>query len=222
MNKPHQGSSAGTYLLPTPQRLETVKEPNILKQVGEQPKTRRNSENGDAEQNQTEDRHGKKETEQSHHANTQIPHTLTQHDGPQREQDNGEDTSHDCSSHGLLLPLRTLVQPDVVHHGISLLVLFNLDGPQALGSVLWLGVVVSLVRVDLAHAQSQQREGQELEDILGGGAVGHGWEEGTLLCGGFRVGGGLDSADSSLDCRHRRVRRAIVLIVSCIMFFTYP
>jgi hypothetical protein len=37
------------YLLPTPQGLETIKEANILKQVREQPETRRNNKDCDAE-----------------------------------------------------------------------------------------------------------------------------------------------------------------------------
>jgi hypothetical protein len=53
---------SGPYLLPAPQRLETVKESDILKQIGEQPKTRGNGKDSDAEQDQTEYRHGKEET----------------------------------------------------------------------------------------------------------------------------------------------------------------
>jgi hypothetical protein len=52
-----------TYLLPAPQRLEAVEKANILEQVREEPKTRRDSEDSDAEQDQTEDRHGKEESQ---------------------------------------------------------------------------------------------------------------------------------------------------------------
>lgn len=51
-----------SYLLPSPQRLETVKEPNIFKQVREEPQTRRHDKHRDAEQNQTEDRHGEEQS----------------------------------------------------------------------------------------------------------------------------------------------------------------
>jgi hypothetical protein len=69
------------------------------------------------------------------------------------------------------------------------LVLLNLNGPQTLDSVLGFGVVMSLMGVDLTHAQGEKREGQELEDILSRSAVCHGWEEGVLLCGSFGVSG---------------------------------
>lgn len=188
-----------TYLLPAPQGLETVKEPDVLEQIREQPETRRHSEDGDAEQDQSEDGHGKEQSKQAHHANTQVPHTLTEHNRPKGEEDHSKDTGHNGGGHRLLFPLWTLVQPDIVHHRVDLLVLLDLDGPQALDSVLGLGVVVSCVRVDLAHSQGQEREREELEHVLGGGTVCHGWEEGVLLCGGFGVGGGLDGANGSLD-----------------------
>ena len=38
-----------TYLLPAPKRLETVEEPNIRKQIGVQPQSRRDNENGNTE-----------------------------------------------------------------------------------------------------------------------------------------------------------------------------
>lgn len=45
--------------------------------------------------------------------------------------------------------------------------LLNLDGPQALCAVLRLGVVVAFVRVDFAYAEGEEREWEELEDVLG-------------------------------------------------------
>lgn len=189
-----------TNLLPTPHRLETVKEPDILEQVGEQPKTRWHCKDSDAEENQAENRHGKEKTQQAHHAHTQVPDTLAHHGRPQREEHDGKNTSHDSGSHRLLLPLGTFVQPDIVHHGVNLLMLLDLHGPLALDTVLGLGVVVSLVRVDLADTEGEQGEREQLEDVLGGGAVGHGWEDGVLFSSGFGVGGGLDGPDGSLDC----------------------
>lgn len=188
-----------TYLLPAPERFETVKETNILEQIREQPETRRHSEDSDAEQNQSENRHGEEQPEQTHHTDAEIPHTLTEHNRPKGEEDNGKDTSHNGHGHRLLLPLWAVVQPDVVHHRVDFLVLLNLDGPLALDSVLGFGVIVSFVRIDLAHSQREKRKGEELEDVLSGGAVGHGWEERVLLCGGFGVGGRLDGADGSFD-----------------------
>lgn len=141
--------------MPAPHGPETVKESNVLEQVRVQPETRRHSEYGDTEEDQTEDGHGKEETQQSHHADTQVPHALAQNHRPQREQHHGEDTSHDGRRHGLLLPLRTLVEPDVMHHSIGVLVLLDLHGPQTLDAVLGFGVVVSLVRVVLCDAKCE-------------------------------------------------------------------
>lgn len=145
-----------TYLLPAPQGLEAVKEPNVLEQIREQPETRRYSEDGDAEQDQTENGHSEEQSQQTHHADTKVPHTLTKHNRPKGEENHGKDTRHNSSSHCFLLPLRALVQPDIVHHRVDLLVLFDLDGPQALDSVLGLGVVVSCVWVGLAHSQGEE------------------------------------------------------------------
>lgn len=185
--------------MPTPQGLETVKETNVLEQIREQPETRRRSEDGDAEQDQTENGHGEEQPQQTHHADTEVPHTLTEHNRPKREEDHGKNTRHNGRSHCLLLPLRALVQPDIVHHRVDLLVLLDLDGPQTLDTVLGFGVVVSCMRVDLAYPQSEERKREELKHVLGGGAVCHGWENGVLLCGGFGVGGRFDGADRSLD-----------------------
>lgn len=193
------GGLSKTYLLPSPQRLETIKEAHILKQVREQPQARRHSKDGNTEQNQAENRHRKEQSKQTHHAHTQIPHSLAQHYRPQGEEHHGENTGHDGCGHGLLLPLRTLPQPHVVHHWVCLLVLLDFDGPLALDAVLGLRVVVAFMGVDFAYAQGEKREWEELEDVLGGGAVCDGWEEGVLLCGGFGVGWGFDCSDCSLD-----------------------
>lgn len=146
--------------MPAPQRLETVKEPYILEQIGEQPKTGWHRKHRETEQDKTEDRHGEEKTQQAHHAHTEVPHSLAEHDRPQREEYDGEDTRHHGRRHGLLLPLRTLVQPYVMHHGVGFLVLFDLDRPQALDAILRLGVVMARVGIHFAHAQGEEREGK--------------------------------------------------------------
>jgi hypothetical protein len=55
------------------------------------------------------------------------------------------------------------------------------------------------VGVNFGNSQCQKREWEQLEHILGGGAVCHGRELGVLLCGSFGVGGGLDRTDGSLN-----------------------
>lgn len=102
------------YLLPSPNGPERIEESDILEEVRVQPKTRRDDENGNAEENQTEDGHGEEETDQTQHAHAEIPDTLTHDERPQREHHDGEDSDQSEKSVELLLPLRTLIQPDVV------------------------------------------------------------------------------------------------------------
>jgi hypothetical protein len=198
------GRKKKTYLLPSPQRLKAVKETDVLEEIREQPETGRHDEDGHTEQNQTEDGHGEEETQQTHHPDAEVPDALAEHDGPQREEDDGKDTRHDGSSHGLLFPLGSLVEPDVVHHGVCLLVLLDLDGPKALDAGLWFGVVVAGVRVDFGDAQREKGEREEFEDVFGGGAVGDWGEEGVLFGGGFGVGGGFEGADGAFDYSTRQ------------------
>lgn len=192
------------YLLPTPQRLEAINEPDVLEEVRKQPEARRHDENGHAEQNQPEDGHGEEETQQTHHPDAEVPDALAEHHGPQWEEDNRKDTCHDGGGHGLLFPLWSLVEPDVVHHGVCLLVLLDLDGPEALDAGLWFGVVVASMRVDFGDAQGEKGEREEFEDVFGGGAVGDGGEEGVLFGGGFGVGGGFEGADGAFDYATRQ------------------
>lgn len=86
-----------------------------------------------------------------------------------------------------------------MHHFVGLLVLLDLDGPQALDAVLGFGVVVAGVGVDFGDAEGEEGEGEELEDVFSGGAVCHRGEEGIFLCGGFGVGWGFDGADGTFD-----------------------
>ena len=59
--------------------------------------------------------------------------------------------------------------------------------------------VGGVVGVDFLDAQGEHGDGEELEDVFGGGAVGHFREEGSFLGAGFGVGGGLDGADGAFD-----------------------
>lgn len=182
-----------SYLLPAPDGPETVKESHVLEQIRIEPQPRRDGEDGDAEQDQSEDGHGEEETDQTEHAHAQVPHADPQLDGPEREQHHGHDERQRPGRVQLRLPLRAVLQPDEVQLVADLLLLLDLDRPETLGALLGLpAVVVPLVRVDLGDAQGEQRERQELEDLLGRGAVGDGWKESGVLGRGGRVGGGLD------------------------------
>lgn len=77
--------------------------------------------------------------------------------------------------------------------------LLNLDGPQTLHPVLRLSVVVPGVGINFGNSECQQREREQLKDVLGGGAVCDRGELGVLFCGGFGVSGGLDRTDGTLD-----------------------
>lgn len=79
--------------------------------------------------------------------------------------------------------------------------LLDADGPQALDA-LGFGVVVAFVTVlgvDFRDAQCEQRQRQQLECVLGGGAVMDFGEEGVLRAR-FLVRGGGEGADCSQDC----------------------
>lgn len=141
-----------TNLLPSPKRLEAIDNTHILKQIGKQPQTRRKHENRNAEQDQPKDSHSEEQSQQNHQPNTQIPHTLPHNHRPQREQHDGENTSHNTRSHRLGFPLWPFVQPHVVHHRVGFLVLFDLDVPESLHTVLGLRVVVPGVRVVFCDA----------------------------------------------------------------------
>jgi hypothetical protein len=52
------------------------------------------------------------------------------------------------------------------------------------------------------HAESEEGERQQLEAVLGFGAVGY-WREEGVLCAGFFVGGGFEGADGAFDYTSR-------------------
>lgn len=80
-----------------------------------------------------------------------------------------------------------------MHHRVRLLVLLDLDRPQALDPLL----AVRVARVDLGHAQGEQRQREELEHVLGRRPVCHRRQKRFGLCGGFGILGGLESAEST-------------------------
>jgi hypothetical protein len=79
--------------------------------------------------------------------------------------------------------LRSFVQPYVVVVVVGFLVLLDPDVPQTL-DVLLLGVVVAFVSwriaVDFAHSKGEERKWEELERVLGRGAVMDFRQEGVL------------------------------------------
>ena len=116
---------------------------------------------------------------------------MSQHKRPEWEQYDCDNDNESAGSIELLLPLRSLVQPDVVVIVVCFLVLLNLDSPQSLDA-LGLGVVVPFVCVvvDFGDAESEEREREEFEDVFGGCAVVYFGEEGVLGAR-FLVGRGL-------------------------------
>lgn len=188
--------------MPRPQGTERIEEAHVLEQIRVEPEARRDSEHGDDEEYESHNSHSEEQSDQPQHAHTQVPDSLPQHKRPQWEEHNSNDNDQRTHSIQLLLPLRALVQPDIVVVVISFLVLLNLDVPEAL-DVLLLAVVVALVSrrvaLDLGDAERKERERKELECVLGRGAVGDFREEGVLGAS-FLVGGGLEGANSTLDC----------------------
>lgn len=191
----------GAYLLPCPRGSERVEEADVFEEVGVQPQTRRRGKHCDDEENQPHNGHGEEQADQAQHTHAQVPHALAEEKRPQREQHDGNDEHERTCGIKLLLPLRALVQPNVVVVVVCFLVLLDADGPQALDA-LGFGVVVAIVgvlRVDLGDAQGKQREREQLECVLGGGAVVDFGEE-RVLCARFLVGGGGEGADGSQNC----------------------
>lgn len=99
------------YLLPSPERSETVKETNVLKQIRVQPQSRRNGEHGNDEEDEAEDGHGEECANQPQHTHTQVPDTQAQLHRPQREHDEGEYNDQRTDSVQLLHDLRAFIQP---------------------------------------------------------------------------------------------------------------
>lgn len=184
--------------MPCPDGLEAVEEGNVLPQVGEQPQTGCVGEVGDAEENDTEDGHEEEETQQAEETPGEVVDALAQLEGPERVADDEEDDEQGDGGVNLAHHLAALVQPDVVHILLGLLLGLDLDSPQALDP-LGLLVVVAGVGVDLGDAQGEHRHGQKLEGVLEGCKVEDLGQDGVLLSRLF-VGGRLESAEGSLDC----------------------
>jgi hypothetical protein len=189
-----------SHLLPCPYGSERVEETDVFEQVRVQPESRWRGKDCDDEENEPNNGHAEEQSNEAEHAHTKVPHTLSQEERPEGEENHHNDCQKRASSVHLLFPLRSLVQPDVVVVVVCVLVLLDLDCPQALDA-LRLGVVVALVRifVDLGDSECEERKRKELEAVLGGGAVVDFGKEGVLRPG-FLVCGGLDGADCSLDC----------------------
>jgi hypothetical protein len=163
-----------THLVPCPYRPEGVEEAHILEQIRVQPETGCCGEHCDDEQNQSYNGHGEKQSYQSKHTHADVPDTLSQYEGPQRKQNNGNHQQQCSTCIQLLLPLRPFVQPNVVVVIIRFLVLLDLNVPLPL-DVLLLSMIMAFVSrciaVDLGYTKREQREREQLESVLGGGAV---------------------------------------------------
>ena len=73
-----------TDLMPCPERFETVQKGDILPEIREEPETRGCDEVGDAEQNDSENRHQKEQAQEAQKSPTKVVHSLAQHEGPKR------------------------------------------------------------------------------------------------------------------------------------------
>lgn len=189
--------------MPGPHWFETVKEAHILEEIREKPETRRMREHGDAEEDEPEDAHDEEEADDAEHAHAEVPHALAHHNGPQRKQYDGENQDEGADGICRVLPLRALVEPHVVHLVVGLLLLLDLDSPQALYSLLLL-VVVALVAgifVDLGHAESKEGEREELECVFGCHAVVDFWEE-SILGSSLLVCVRVESSNCPLHAEH--------------------
>jgi len=140
--------------LPGPDGTERVEEADVFEEVGVEPEARGCGEDGDDEDDQADNGHGEEESDEAEHGHAEVPHALPQHEGPEGEEDNGNDQDEGTGGVQLLLHLQAFVQPNVVVVVVGLLVLLNLDGPQALDA-LGFGVVVAVVGVlvDLGDTQ---------------------------------------------------------------------
>jgi hypothetical protein len=77
-----------THLVPCPHRPERIEKANVLEQVRVQPEAGRRGKHRNDEQNESHNGHAEKQSNQPQHAHANVPHTLSQHKWPQREQDN--------------------------------------------------------------------------------------------------------------------------------------
>ncbi len=186
-----------TYLMPGPHGSETVQEGDILPQVREQPETGRGDKIGDAEEDHAEDGHGEEETQQAEEAPAQIVDALSHEQGPQRIEDQDEDGDEGQTGVDLAHDLAALVEPDVVHLLLGLLLGLDPDVPLPLDTFRLLGgVIVARVGIVLDDTERQHGHGQELEGVLQRGAVGD-FGQGRILLPCLVVGGGLESSQRS-------------------------
>lgn len=190
-----------TYIVPGPDRLETVHHRNILPQIREQPEAGFQNEVGDTEENNTEDSHGEEQTQEDQESPTEVIHTLAQLDRPERVADESEDDEESKGGIDLAHDLAAFPEPNVVHIIACFLLRFNAYSPETLdafAALLGRGVVMALVLVDLDDAESKHGHGKELESILEGGTIGDLWKS-RVLGTQLLVGIGLESAKGTFD-----------------------
>lgn len=154
-----------SYLMPGPNWSETVHERDVFPEVGIEPKSRRHGKVRNAEQNNTEYGHGEEETKKTQHAPTQVVHSLSKDQRPQRIQDNGEDDDKGEGSIQLALDLASLPEPHVVHVVSGLLLLLYPDIPLALDTLGLLAVGAGL-GLELGDSKRKHAEGQQLKGVL--------------------------------------------------------
>lgn len=161
--------------MPSPNWSETVHERYVFPEVGVEPKSRRHGKVRNAEQNNTEYGHGEEETKKTQHAPTQVVHSLSKDQWPQRVQDNGEDDDKGKGGIQLTLDLATLPEPHIVHVVSGLLLLLYPDIPLALDTLGLLAVGAGL-GLELGDSQRKHAEGQQLKGVLQRRSVGDFWQ----------------------------------------------
>lgn len=187
--------------MPGPDGSETVHEGDVLPEVGVEPESRRHNKVRDAEENNTEDGHGKEETEKAQHAPAQVVNSLAELQWPQRVQDHSKDDDKGKSSIQLALDLAALPEPYVVHVLFGFLLLLYPDIPLPLDALRLLAVGAGL-RLDLGDSERKHAERQQLEGVLQGRSIGDLWQQRVLLSRLF-IGRGLERSQSTLDCWSR-------------------
>lgn len=140
--------------MPGPNRSETIHKRHIFPKVGIQPETGRHSKVCNAEEDDTEDSHEEKQTQETKKTPTKVVDTLSQLQWPQGIENYDEDQDQCQSGIQLALHLAAFPKPHVVHVVTSILLLLNANVPLAFCSLGFLAIG-SFFGFNLADSQSK-------------------------------------------------------------------
>ena len=108
---------------------EGTHETDVREEIREDPDTRARNDDGDDIENEADDGNGKEETNESEHANTQVPNAQAHNRWPEWEHDTGEHNSHHGDATDVCRPLRAFVEPRVVLCRLEHLLWVDLERP---------------------------------------------------------------------------------------------